>query len=433
MTIYHFVGIKGSGMSALAQVLHDMDFQVQGSDVEKRFFTQLALESSGIKILPFNKDNIQPGMFVIAGNAYPDTHEEIQEAMRLGLPIVRYHRFLGDFMEKFTSVAVTGAHGKTSTTGLLAHVMKGAKPTSFLIGDGTGRGDREAEYFVFEACEYRRHFLSYFPDYAIMTNIDFDHPDYFANVEDVFSAFQEMSWQVNKGIFACGDDEQLQKIQAKVPVVFYGFGDENDFQARNVIKSTNGTTFDVFVRNTYYDTFSIPTFGNHNVLNSLAVIALCHYEGIDSDIIADQLKTFEGVKRRFSEKQIGGQIIIDDYAHHPTEIRATIEAANQKYPDREIVAVFQPHTFTRTQTFLNEFADSLNNADKVYLCEIFGSAREHQGKLSIKDLQEKIDGAAIISEDDTSALRKHDNGVIIFMGAGDIQKFQDAYEKQLQL
>jgi UDP-N-acetylmuramate--alanine ligase len=433
MTIYHFVGIKGSGMSALAQVLHDMDYQVQGSDYDKHFFTQVALEKSGIKILPFNKENIQPGMTVIAGNAYPDTHEEIQEAMELGLPIVRYHRFLGDFMQNFTSVAITGAHGKTSTTGLLAHVMRGAKPTSFLIGDGTGKGDKDAQYFVFEACEYRRHFLSYFPDYAIMTNIDFDHPDYFANIEDVFSAFQEMSWQVKKGIFACGDDEQLQKIQAKVPVVFYGFGEENDFQARNIVKSTEGTTFDVFVRNTFYDTFSIPAYGDHNVLNSLAVIALCHYENIESKVIQAQLETFEGVKRRFSEKKIADQVIIDDYAHHPTEIKVTIEAAKQKYPDREIVAVFQPHTFTRTQAFLNEFAESLNKADKVYLCEIFGSAREIHGKLSITDLKEKIDDAEIIAEEDTSLLKEHSNGVILFMGAGDIQKFQEAYEKELQV
>jgi UDP-N-acetylmuramate--alanine ligase len=431
MTIYHFVGIKGSGMSALAQVLHDMKYEVQGSDVEKRFFTQVALEQSGIKILPFQKENIQPGMTIIAGNAYPDSHEEIQEAMKLGLPIVRYHRFLGDFMQNFVSVAVTGAHGKTSTTGLLAHVMKGAEPTSFLIGDGTGKGEEEAEYFVFEACEYRRHFLSYFPDYAIMTNIDFDHPDYFANIDDVFSAFQEMALQVKKGIIACGDDEQLQKVQAKVPVLFYGLGEENDFQARNIIKSTEGTTFDVFVRNTFFETFTIPSFGNHNILNSLAVIALCHYENIDPQIVKEQLLTFQGVKRRFTEKQVGSQVIIDDYAHHPTEIKATVEAARQKYPDREIVAVFQPHTFTRTQTFLDNFAESLNLSDKVYLCEIFGSARENHGKLSIEDLQNKVPGAEILKEDNTSDLKKHETSVIIFMGAGDIQKFQEAYEKQL--
>ncbi|MDP4161759.1 MAG: UDP-N-acetylmuramate--L-alanine ligase [Bacillota bacterium] len=433
MTIYHFVGIKGSGMSALAQVLHDMKFEVQGSDVEKRFFTQEALEKSGIKILPFQKENVQPGMTIIAGNAFPDTHEEIQEAMRLGLPIVRYHRFLGDFMQNFTSVAVTGAHGKTSTTGLLAHVMQGGKPTSFLIGDGTGKGQEASEYFVFEACEYRRHFLSYFPDYTIMTNIDFDHPDYFANIDDVFSAFQEMALQVKKGIFACGDDEQLQKIQAKVPVIFYGFGEENDYQAKNVVKTPEGTTFEVFIRNTLFDTFSIPTFGNHSVLNALAVIALCHYEEMDVEMVKQQLQTFQGVKRRFSEKQSGSQILIDDYAHHPTEIKATIDAARQKYPDREIVAVFQPHTFTRTQTFLDEFADSLNMADQVYLCEIFGSARENHGKLSIQDLQEKVNGAQLLSEENTSLLQKHDNSVILFMGAGDIQKFQEAYEKNNNL
>ncbi|NHM33089.1 UDP-N-acetylmuramate--L-alanine ligase [Neobacillus terrae] len=431
MTTHHFVGIKGSGMSALAQVLHDMKFDVQGSDVEKRFFTQQALEQSGIKILPFQKENIQPGLTIIAGNAFPDTHEEIQEAMKLGLPVVRYHRFLGDFMQNFTSIAVTGAHGKTSTTGLLAHVMQGVKPTSFLIGDGTGKGEDGAEYFVFEACEYRRHFLSYFPDYTIMTNIDFDHPDYFANIEDVFSAFQEMALQVKKGIIACGDDEQLQKIQAKVPVLFYGLGEENDYQAKNVVNTPEGTTFDVFIRNTFFDTFSIPTFGTHNVLNSLAVIALCHYEELDTEIVKERLTTFQGVKRRFSEKTMGSQILIDDYAHHPTEIKATLDSARQKYPDREIVAVFQPHTFTRTQTFLQDFADSLNIADKVYLCEIFGSARENHGKLSIKDLQDKVNNSEILNEENTSILQQHEKSVILFMGAGDIQKFQEAYEKLL--
>jgi|1185.fasta_scaffold11265_2 UDP-N-acetylmuramate--alanine ligase len=431
MTNYHFVGIKGSGMSALAQILHDMNFQVQGSDVEKRYFTQIALEQLGIEILPFQKENIQPGMTIIAGNAFPDTHEEIQEAMKLGLPIIRYHRFLGDFMKRFSSIAVTGAHGKTSTTGLLAHVINGSKPTSYLIGDGTGKGNLEAEYFAFEACEYRRHFLSYFPDYAIMTNIDFDHPDYFSNIDDVCSAFQEMALQVNKGIIACGDDEHLQKIQANVPVLFYGFGEQNDFQARNIVKTTNGTTFDVFIRNNFYETFTIPSFGDHNVLNALAVIAFCQYEEISTEDVRRQLLSFEGVKRRFTEKKINSQILIDDYAHHPTEIKATISAARQKYPERELVAVFQPHTFSRTQAFLNEFAESLKLADKTYLCEIFGSARENHGKLSIQDLQDKIPGAEIIKEDDMSLLQDHDHSVIIFMGAGDIQKFQAAYEKGL--
>ncbi|WP_339177696.1 UDP-N-acetylmuramate--L-alanine ligase [Bacillus sp. FSL R5-0560] len=428
MTVYHFVGIKGTGMSPLAQILHDNGYTVQGSDIEKFIFTQTALEKRNITVLPFSADNIKPGMTVIAGNAFPDTHPEIEKALSDGIPVIRYHKFLGDYMKKFTSVAVTGAHGKTSTTGLLAHVIQNAKPTSFLIGDGTGAGNENSEYFVFEACEYRRHFLSYQPDYAIMTNIDFDHPDYFSNIDDVFDAFQEMALQVNKGIIACGDDEYLPKIHANVPVVYYGTGEENDFQARNIVKSTEGTTFDVFVRNTFYDTFYIPAYGHHNVLNSLAVIALCHYEEIDASVIKHGLKSFGGVKRRFNEKQLGNQVLIDDYAHHPTEIKVTIEAARQKYPDREIVAVFQPHTFTRTQQFLDEFADSLSAADCVYLCDIFGSARENAGKLTIGDLQGKINNAKLIEEDDTSVLKAHDKAVLIFMGAGDIQKYMKAYE-----
>lgn len=431
MTIYHFIGIKGSGMSSLAQILHNMGMTVQGSDVEKHFFTQIALEKAGIPILPFRRENIKPGMIAIAGNAFPDTHEEIDEALKIGIPVIRYHRFLGDFIQRFTSIAVTGAHGKTSTTGLLAHVMEGAKPVSYLIGDGTGKGNKDAEYFVFEACEYRRHFLSYYPDYCIMTNIDFDHPDYYANVEDVFSAFQELAMQVKKGIIACGDDEYLQKIQAKVPVLYYGLGEENDFQARNIEKTSEGTQFDVFVRNTFYSSFFIPTFGEHNILNALAVITICHYENIDATIIAERLKTFNGVKRRFSEKKIGSQIIIDDYAHHPTEILATINAARLKYPDKKIIAVFQPHTYTRTQTFFNEFVESLSKADHVFLCEIFGSARENHGKLSIKDLQAKIPGSQMLDENDPSSLANYHDSVILFMGAGDVQKFQAAYEKFL--
>ncbi|RPK16064.1 UDP-N-acetylmuramate--L-alanine ligase [Priestia endophytica] len=431
MTVYHFVGIKGTGMSALAQILHDMDFQVQGSDIEKKIFTQKALEDRNIPIHPFSKDNIHEGLTIIAGNAFPDTHEEIEAAKEQGLEVIRYHRFLGNFMKQYTSVAVTGAHGKTSTTGMLSHVIQGARPTSYLIGDGTGKGTADSQYFAFEACEYRRHFLSYHPDYAIMTNIDFDHPDYFANVDDVFSAFQEMALQVQKGIIACGDDEHLQKIQAKVPVLYYGFREGNDFQARNVEKTTEGTTFDVFVRNTFYATFYIPGYGDHNILNALSVIALCHYEQIDSEIIQERFKSYEGVKRRFSEKVLGSQVIIDDYAHHPTEIQATISAARQKYPDREIIAVFQPHTFTRTQTFLGEFAESLQSADKVYLCDIFGSAREKQGNLSIEDLRSKIEGAELISEESIEKLSKHEKGVLIFMGAGDIQKFEELYQKTL--
>lgn len=429
MTTYHFIGIKGTGMSALAHILHDSGENVQGSDIEKRFFTQQLLEAKGIPILPFTKENIKDDLTVIAGNAFSDDHIEIEEAKQKGVRFYRYHEFLGEFLKQFTSIAVTGAHGKTSTTGLLAHVLSETLPISYLIGDGTGKGHIDSEYFVFEACEYRRHFLQYKPDYAIMTNIDFDHPDYFSSIDDVFDAFQSMADQVKKGIIACGDDEQLQKIQAKVPVIYYGFAPTNDFQAQNIRETEEGTTFDVFVRNTYYDTFTIPLFGTHHVLNALSVIAICQYERIDAKDIKN-LSTFKGVKRRFTEKQLGNQVLIDDYAHHPKEIVATIDSARRKYSNKEIIAIFQPHTYTRTKTFLKDFSESLSLADKVYLCDIFGSLREENGNLTIQDLQNLIEDSEILDLPNIGTLKQYEDSILVFMGAGDIQKFQEAYEIQ---
>ncbi|HDP2290265.1 TPA: UDP-N-acetylmuramate--L-alanine ligase [Staphylococcus aureus] len=431
MTHYHFVGIKGSGMSSLAQIMHDLGHEVQGSDIENYVFTEVALRNKGIKILPFDANNIKEDMVVIQGNAFASSHEEIVRAHQLKLDVVSYNDFLGQIIDQYTSVAVTGAHGKTSTTGLLSHVMNGDKKTSFLIGDGTGMGLPESDYFAFEACEYRRHFLSYKPDYAIMTNIDFDHPDYFKDINDVFDAFQEMAHNVKKDIIAWGDDEHLRKIEADVPIYYYGFKDSDDIYAQNIQITDKGTAFDVYVDGEFYDHFLSPQYGDHTVLNALAVIAISYLEKLDVTNIKEALETFGGVKRRFNETTIANQVIVDDYAHHPREISATIETARKKYPHKEVVAVFQPHTFSRTQAFLNEFAESLSKADRVFLCEIFGSIRENTGALTIQDLIDKIEGASLINEDSINVLEQFDNAVILFMGAGDIQKLQNAYLDKL--
>lgn len=431
MTHYHFVGIKGAGMSSLAQIMRDLGNEVQGSDIQNYVFTEVALKNNGIKILPFNADNIKEDMVIVQGNAFPDTHEEIVRAHELKIEVIRYHDFLGHIINQYTSVAVTGAHGKTSTTGLLSHVMNGDKKTSFLIGDGTGLGIPASDYFAFEACEYRRHFLSYHPDYAIMTNIDFDHPDYFKDVDDVFNAFQEMAQNVKKAIIAWGDDEHLRKIEADVPVYYYGFSKDDDVYADNLKISEKGTQFDVYIKNEYYDTFLSPQFGDHNILNGLAVITISYLENLNVDNIKAALETFGGVKRRFNETKIGNQVLVDDYAHHPREISATIETARKKYPNKDVIAVFQPHTFSRTQAFLDEFADCLSLADTTFLCEIFGSIRENTGNLTIQDLIQRIDGAKLIDEESVSILEQYSNSVILFMGAGDIQKIQRAYMEKV--
>lgn len=429
VTKYHFVGIKGSGMSALAQVLYDMGYLVQGSDVETTIFTQKPLEEKEIKILPFHAQNIEDGMCVIAGNAFGDDHVEVAQCIKNEIPLYRYHQFLGEFVQGYTSIAVTGSHGKTSTTGLLAHVLQAIRPTSYLIGDGTGKGQAESEYFVFEACEYKRHFLAYQPDYAIITNIDFDHPDYFKGIDDVLNAFNVFNGQVKKGIIVCGDDEYVRKLQPSAPITYYGLNEEkSDLVAKNLETDVTGVTFDVFLHGTRLEQFTIPMFGRHNVLNTLAVIGICLAEQLPLDLVKQQLSTFKGVKRRFSEKRVNNNILIDDYAHHPTEIGATIEAVRAKYPEKQLVAIFQPHTFTRTETFLNEFAHVLSGADEVYLCDIFGSARENKGKLSIQDLLDKIPSSHLVSEDTVDQLKEYSHSILLFMGAGDIQKIQDAFE-----
>ncbi|MBG9980878.1 UDP-N-acetylmuramate--L-alanine ligase [Facklamia sp. DSM 111018] len=431
-TIYHFVGIKGSGMSALALILFGEGYKVQGSDVGKYFFTQQELENNQIDLLEFSADNIREGQTIIAGNAFGDDHPELVRARELNLPIYRYHDFLGELINDYTSIAVTGSHGKTSTTGLLSHTLKNLAPLSYLIGDGTGKGDETAEYFALEACEYRRHFLAYKPDYAIITNVDFDHPDYYRSIEDVFGAFQSFSQQAKKAIIACGEDPYLKNITASVPIYYYGLNDQYDIYANDIQRNEDGSKFEVYIKGQRFGSFHLPSYGEHNILNSLAVIGLLFLEGFKAEDIAKHIATFQGVKRRFSVKQVQNLILIDDYAHHPSEIKATIDAAKQKYPNRRVVAIFQPHTFSRTVALLQEFADSLSLADHVHLVDIFRSARETEGEISIQDLAKMInEKVEIISTDHLSPLMEYQDEVLLFMGAGDIdnlaRQFEDAY------
>lgn len=430
MEKYHLIGIKGAGMSALAQVLHNMDFYVQGSDKPTMFFTQKPLENLGVKMLNFHKKNIRPGFTFIASNAYDENHEEVQQVLKQGLPFYRYHEFLGKLIQSFTSIAVTGAHGKTSTTGLMAHVFRKLAPTSYIVGDGTGKGVQSPKYFVFEGCEYRRHFLSYQPDYAVITNIDYDHPDYFKDIQDVTDAFQQLVHQVKKHVIAFGDDSHIRSLKTTTSILYYGFKQENDLVATQVRRDEKGTVFEVLYQGQSLGTFFIPVVGDHNILNSLAVIGVCLLEGFDLNLVKNHFQTFAGVRRRFQESRMGSNIMIDDYAHHPTEVAATIQATKVKYPDKKLIAIFQPHTYSRLYHFMDGFASSLQFADEVYLCDIFGSARESEGNVSIQDLLRKVPKSVHLTFDNLHVLQEYKNAVLLFMGAGDIQKYQSRLKSE---
>ncbi|WP_373841432.1 UDP-N-acetylmuramate--L-alanine ligase [Limosilactobacillus sp.] len=426
---YYFVGIKGTGMASLARILHDKGNTVLGSDIEKETFTQGPLLKAGIKILPFNSANIKPGMTVIQGNAFGDDQPEIKRAHELGLTVMSYPAAVEHEVTSHTSIGIAGAHGKTSTTALLAHVLDAVEPTSYLIGDGVGKGSADDRFFVFEADEYRDHFLAYHPDYAIMTNIDFDHPDYFKNIDDVRQSFETYGKQVKKAIFAWGDDKNLHRLNVNVPIYYYGTGDQDDFRATNIKRTPAGSTYDAYFHDQKLGTFTIHLYGEHSILNSLAVLAVAYMEHVNMAEIKKELANFRGVKRRFSETDVADNKMIDDYAHHPNEIKATIDAARQKYPDKQIVAVFQPHTYSRLAAYLDGFAASLSKADQVYVTPIFGSIRENKGNISSADLEAKIPHSEGIDMDSMDKLTTYHDAVIIFMGAGDIEKYEDKYKE----
>ena len=428
-----FIGIKGTGMASLALVLNDLGFNVAGSDIKKYTFTQEPLEKAGIRVTEFDASNIKnSGQVIVKGNAFKNDNVEVKTCEDKNITWQSYPDTVEEIIKMHTSIGVSGTHGKTSTTGLLAHVLGEAAPTSYLIGDGEGKGVKGSRFFVYEADEYRRHFLAYHPDYQIMTNIDFDHPDYFKDQADYTSAFQTAADQTRKGLFVWGGNDRLRQLHSDVPKYTYGFENDDDFQVVDANRTTAGSSFTVLKHGQEIGKFTIHLFGDHNILNATAVIAVAYTENIPLADIQKGLLTYQGAKRRFSEKDFKDVNIIDDYAHHPTEMRATIQAARQKFPYKRLVVVFQPHTFSRTKKYAQDFAEILRGVDKAYITPIYASARETIGDISSSDLVAEIPGSEVIDLDNISDLTQNKDSVIVFMGAGDIQKYEDALEKLLK-
>lgn len=427
--LYHFIGIKGSGMASLATIMADRGEAVQGSDIEKYIFTQQPLEDRGIKILPFHEENIPEHSIVIIGNAFGEDHVEVKKARSMtSVTCYRYHEFLGKLMEDYCSISVAGTHGKTTTTGMLSHVMSYADVCGYLVGDGTGAMPPNARYFVVESCEYQRHFLAYHPQYAIITNVELDHVDYYHDMDDYRNAFETFANQVQKGIVLFGDDEEVRNLHVKTTHLYYGLEDHNDVQAINIKQGPDGMSFDVLYKKMPFGSFKLPFVGKPFLWNSLGVIAVGIMEAMNAATLQEALASFDGVKRRFSEEEQGGNVYIDDYAHHPTAVRLTIDAAKTKYPNQKIIAIFKPDRFSRIAYFLDDFAKALDTADEVYLCEFPENATKEDGiDISIKDLCERTEKGIVISEDEAGAevLAKQGPAVYLFMSSKDIYKFKN--------
>ena len=475
----YFIGIGGVGMSAIARILMYEGYAVSGSDLECTPITH-NLKEMGAKI-----NTKQDGEslthytnLVITSAAINESNPDLIKARMLGLKIVKYSEFLGSLMKSRRGIAVSGTHGKTTTSAMISTILKksGHEPTFVVGGDITemgggscvGRGD----LFVAEACEYDKTFLNLSPQIGVITNIDEDHLDFYKNIHGITDAFSEFATLIPKdGLLVVYDDDENIKTAIKnvrCQVARYSvvlacdnkqkaFMSDSDYfrlvpgsLANELPGAVYGKTekrwlaivqdfdkartlFSVYNELGFFGSFCLHLPGVHNVKNALAAISVCSHIGLSANVIENAVASFKGVSRRFQTIfDEGGVTVIDDYAHHPTEIRTTLETVKSVYPSQRITCVFQPHQYNRTRFFLREFAASLALADRVIVTDIYAARDSDIDKVSVSslDLVRELCGTGIdvcylkkISEIVNSLQRNVKNGdIVMTMGAGDIWK-----------
>lgn len=437
----HFIGIGGISMSGLAEILLERGFPISGSDNKESDLTK-KLESMGA-VIHYGQaaTNITPDIDLVVYTAaiHPD-NPEFAQAKAQNLPMLSRAEFLGQIMKNYeTAIAVSGTHGKTTTTSMLSQILLQAQadPTITVGGilDAIGGNIRvgKSQVFVTEACEYTNSFLSFFPKIGIILNVEEDHMDFFKDLEDIRNSFHRFAKLLPADglLIINGEIQNYQPLAADLacPVVTYGIEGDYTYSARDIsYNSLAQGTYTLYKNDTPLGTISLGVPGKHNVSNSLATIAAALELGISFQDIQDGLLAFTGTKRRFEVKgSLHDITVVDDYAHHPTEITASLTTA-KNYPSKTTWVVFQPHTYTRTNAFLTDFAQALSLADKVVLADIYAAREKNTIGISSKDLQAEMarlgkEAAYFPSFDEIeSYLLEHcqPGDLLITMGAGDV-------------
>jgi UDP-N-acetylmuramate--alanine ligase len=444
-TNIHFIGVGGIGLSAIAKILLERGYQVSGSDLQSSPLTA-NLEALGASIHQGHAaENLGPADLVIMSSAIPPENPEVVAARQRGIPVIKRDQMLGRMMEGRYGIAVAGTHGKTTTTAMIAWLLTqaGLAPT-FIVGGvvenlGTNAQAGQGEHVVIEADEYDYTFLGLKPRLAVVTVIEMDHPDCFRDLDEVTEAFIKFVRLVpgDGSVVGCGDEDRVRAViqelaeskgkRGRPQVITYGLGAGVDWQAVEVRANGVGGNDFVALRDSQpVGVFGLQLPGLHNVKNALAAIVVADHLGLDLTDVGTALREFRGTQRRFEVKGTAdGVIVVDDYAHHPTEIQATLAAARGRYPDGEIWAVFQPHTYSRTKALLAEFAESFGDADHVIVVDIY-AAREYDGLgVSAADIVACMthpDAHHIASLDEAVGyLGQHlkPGDVLITLGAGD--------------
>jgi UDP-N-acetylmuramate--alanine ligase len=455
----HFVGIKGTNMMPLALIAKSAGFSITGSDIDQEFITDAALKKAEIiPLVGFSSEHISNQDLIITTGAHGGYDNiEVKAAYLKKIPVMSAGEATGMFMkgeflsQKFVGISIAGTHGKTTTTAMLATIFKENKlDPSYIIGTGDvgslGAPGYlgEGRYFIAEADEYatepvhdkRARFLWQYPSFAVITNIEHDHPDIYPTIESVRSTFLEFANHVpDKGaLIACGDDPEIRTVlkDYKKRVITYGLHPGNDYILERVHISGEQTFFWVTVNGVKLGEFAIRVIGEHNALNALAAIIISLEIGLSIDKIKKGLLAFHGSKRRLEfigDLQTGAKVY-DDYAHHPTEIKKTLSALRKQYPNKKIICIFQPHTYSRTKTLFNQFLRVFSEANTVLLMEIYASLREqadetisstHLAQAMVQHHKDVIysptlsDVVQYINEN-----RFKSDTILVTMGAGDI-------------
>jgi len=450
----HFIGIGGIGMSAIAMVLKIHGFIITGSDIAKSSKT-IQLEDLGIKVYyGHDKKNIEDNVTVVVNStAISPLNQEMVEAKKRKIPIISRGEMLAEVMRLRYGIAISGAHGKTTTTSLISQILTNTDYNPICIIGGNHFNLKSnahcegcsSEFLVCEADESDGSFLKLSPVLNVVTNIDNDHLDYYENIENIRVAFLEF---INKipfygASFLCFENEIVRDLakSASKKYFSYGFSSDYDFYVdKSSIKiEAPYTSFKAYRGKNLIGVFKIPLLGEHNILNTLASIALSVYLDVDTETIKKSLMSFEGVARRLNilyDKEI---TIFDDYAHHPTEIKASLKALRDAYKNRRIIAIFQPHRYSRTKLLFNEFASAFNDSDIVIITEIYSAGEVPivgiTGEALSSSLREYHNSVVYIENMDEIEnildAKKENNDIIITLGAGNIVKVGENYAKRL--
>ncbi len=442
----HMVGIGGSGMSGIAEVLLNLGYFVSGSDLSQGETVRRLRKLGAEVFLGHREENVGKADVVVYSSAISEENPEIREAKRQGIPVIPRAEMLAELMRLKTALLVAGTHGKTTTTSLLGTVFKeaGMDPTVIIGGRlnayGTNALLGKGEYLIAEADESDGSFLCLFPIMSIVTNIDADHMDFYPDIDSIKDAFVRF---LNLIPFygmnvVCGDDKNIRDILPRVkrPVMTYGLERDN-FVHGKIVKMGPSSVFRVLVDGKEWGEVSLSLPGRHNVLNALGVIGLSLYVGIPREAILKGLSRFKGVGRRLERRgEREGVVVIDDYGHHPTEISRTLEALRELYRDRRVVVVFQPHRFTRTRALFGEFCRCFKGADVLLVTEIYPASEEPivgvNGENLARGIRQFTEVEVIFCQDLQGCLERlyqevRSGDVILTLGAGDIWKVGEAY------